>query len=179
MCFINIFISNLRQNQKRYSRSQRVLHSLRKTLKHMTSSGRWVFRCAALWKRMCKKTETKQGQYVACTVQNMLPHEAYGCASWSPYIVAVMSGFILSLLPFVSRFYWTASSFPLFSVFISAIFTLLLPRNSTCVVFTHTKMQSLTEAIKGINRNSSNSRTMTVLRALNITASLHMAHHTL
>lgn len=69
MRFINIFISNLRQKQQRYSRSQRVLHSLCKTLKHMTSSGRWVFRCAALWKRMCvknrNKTRTVCGMYCA------------------------------------------------------------------------------------------------------------------
>lgn len=59
---------------------------------------------------------------MACTVQeNMFSHETYGCTSWSSYIVAVISGFILSSLPFVSHFYWIAPSLPLHPMFISAI----------------------------------------------------------
>lgn len=144
MCFINIFISNLRQKQQKVQQIAACAAQLTQNPQtHDLIGAVGVQMCCAVKKNVCKKTETKQGQYVACTVQNMLPHEAYGWASWSPYIVAVMSGFILSLLPFVSRFYWTASSFPLFSVFISAIFTLLLPRNSTCVVFTHTHKDAI------------------------------------
>lgn len=71
---------------------------------------------------VCANKEKKQGQYVACSVQgNMFSHETYGCTSWSSYIVAVISGFILSSLPFVSQFYWIAPSLPLHPMFISAI----------------------------------------------------------
>lgn len=181
MCFINIFISNLRQKQQRYSRSQHVLHSLRKTLKHMTSSGRWVFRCAALWKRMCVKKQKQNKDsmwHVLCRICCLMRH------------MAGPAGVLISLL------WWVASSSVCFLLFLGFIGRLPHFPSSACLFLpfsrycyqeiplvlcshTHTKMQSLTEAIKGINRNSSNSRTMTVLQALNITASLHMAHHTL
>lgn len=56
-----------------------------------------------------KKTNKKQGQYVACTVQeNVFSHETYGRASWSPYIVAVMSDFTPGSHSFISQFYWSA-----------------------------------------------------------------------
>lgn len=38
--------------------------------------------------------------------------ETYGCTSWSSYIVAMISGFILSSLPLVSQFYWIAPLLP-------------------------------------------------------------------
>lgn len=92
----------------------------------------------------------KQGQYVTCTVQeNMFSHETYGCTSWSSYIVAVISGFIFSSLPFVSQFYWIAPLLPLHPVCISAI-SLLLPRKFPHLISwsysrQHTQAGSLTQ----------------------------------
>lgn len=104
----------------------------------------------------------KQGQYVACTIQeNMFSHETYGCTSWSSYIVAVISGFILSSLPFVSQFYWIAPLLPLHPMCISAIslyccleISLVLSRVHTRA---NTQAQSLTKFITGRIHSSSKS----------------------
>lgn len=75
-----------------------------------------------------KKTNKKQGQYVACTVQeNVFSHETYGCASWSPYIVAVISDFTLGSHSFISLVYWRLPCLRLTHVYLCH-FSLLQPR---------------------------------------------------
>jgi len=62
----------------------------------------------------CENKRVKKNKDSMWRVQeDMFSRETYGCTSWSPYIVAVISGFILAWLPFVSHFYWIAPQLPL------------------------------------------------------------------
>lgn len=76
-----------------------------------------------------RKKQNKPEQCAARSVQNnMFSHETYGHTSCRSYIVAVISGFILSSHPFVPPLYWTA---PLLALRPSSLFchlSLLLPR---------------------------------------------------
>lgn len=144
-----------------------------KPSKNMTSSERRGARemCCAVKMSVCVKNKTKQGQYVACTVQNMFSHETYGCTSWSPYIVAVISGFILSSLPFVSQFYWPASSFPSSAcLFLPFHFIVTKKFHSYCVHIC-TNIQSLTEVIKGLNHSSLKTSYLCVKSIINVQTS--------
>lgn len=134
----------------------------------MTSSGRWVCRrCAALWKWMCvknrNKTRTVCGMYCAEYVFSwdiwlrQLESLYRCCDKW---LYPQFASFCFSVLLDDSLV-----SLPLYFCHFHFIVT---KKFHSCCVHTRTKMQSLTEAIKGINRSSSNSNswTMTALQAL-------------
>lgn len=78
--------------------------------------------------------------------EDMFSPGTYGCTSWSSYIVAVISGFILASLPFVSRFYWIAPQLPLHPHVYFCHLVLLQPRETSLIlsgVITHTVTNSI------------------------------------
>lgn len=79
MCFINIFISNLRQKRQRYSRSQRAAQLMRNPQTHdlIGAVGVQEMRCAVKM-NVCKKQKQNKDSmwHVLCRICFLMRHMA-------------------------------------------------------------------------------------------------------